>query len=80
MADFTKEKELLRLAVRNTEQLQEVVWEVESKLEADATDAKDLIRPCGILVQRLLEAQAKVEELIQKIYSAGLVEVGVDQR
>ena len=73
MADFTQERELLKLAIRNTEQLREVVEAVESKLSLDPAEASDLLRPCGILVQRLLEGQGIVEGLIEKIYGARLV-------
>lgn len=69
MADFTQEKDLLKLAIRNTEQLKDVVDAVEAKLAVHPSEAQDLLRPCGALVQRLLEGQGMVEELIEKIYS-----------
>jgi hypothetical protein len=74
MADLTQETELLKLAIRNTEQLREVVEAVEAKLALDPAEATDLLRPCGILVQKLLEGQGLVEGLIERIYAARLVE------
>jgi hypothetical protein len=79
MADFTQETELLKLAILNTDQLREVVEAVESKLALDPSEATDLLRPCGILVQKLLEAQGLVEGLIEKIYAARLVEANADR-
>ncbi len=70
MADFSQERDLLKLAIRNTEQLKEVVEAVEVKLALHPDDAQDLLRPCGALVQRLLEGQGWVEELIERIYTA----------
>ncbi|MFB3921783.1 MAG: hypothetical protein ACE145_08675 [Terriglobia bacterium] len=70
MADFSQEKELLKLAIQNTEQLKEVVEAVESKLALHPSEAQEMLRPCGALVQRLIESQGLVEELIEKIYAA----------
>jgi hypothetical protein len=69
MADFTQEKDLLKLAIRNTEQLKEVVEAVEAKLAVHPSEAQDLLRPCGALVQQLIEGQGLVEELIERIYT-----------
>lgn len=70
MADFTQEKDLLKLAIRNTEQLKEVVETVEAKVAIHPSEARDLLQPCGALVQRLLEGQGLVEGLIERIYTA----------
>lgn len=69
MPNFNQEKDLLKLAIRNTEQLKEVVEAVEAKLAVDPSEAQDLLRPCGALVQRLLQGQGLVEELIERIYA-----------
>jgi len=75
MADFAPETNLVHLAGGSVEQIQQVIEAVESKLKADPEGAKDLVRPCGFLLQKLLEAQARVEGLLQKLYLADLVKV-----
>lgn len=80
MSDSARDKEPLRQAIRNAEQVQEVVKALESKLAADPGDAKAWIRSCAVLVQKLLEAQASVEDLIQKLYAAELVEANSQSR
>ena len=73
MTDFAPELELVRLAVRNVEQLQQVFRAVESKLSKTQEGAQVLRGPCAVLDVKLLEAQARVEELIQKVHDSELV-------
>jgi hypothetical protein len=80
MADSSPEKDLIRLAIRNVEQLQEVAAAVEAKLGTDAEGAQELRRPCSVLLQRLLEAQGSIEALLQKLYTAEMVGTGTGKR
>jgi len=80
MADSFYEKDLIRLATRNVEQLQEVAAAVEAKLGSDPEGATELHRPCAILLQRLLEAQGSIEALLQKLYTAEMVGTGAGRR
>jgi hypothetical protein len=73
MSDFAPEAELVQLAGGSVEQIDRVVEAVESKLAANPEGVNDLVRPCGMLLQKLLEAQARVEGLLQKLYFADLV-------
>jgi hypothetical protein len=69
MSELDSEKEILQLAIRSVEQLQQVAKQVESKVASSPDDAKTLIRPCATLVLKLLEAQASFESLIAKLHS-----------
>jgi hypothetical protein len=80
MPDSSHEKDLIRLATRNVEQLQEVAAAVEAKLGHDPEGAKELHRPCSVLLQRLLAAQASIEALLQKLYTAEMVGTGTGRR
>jgi hypothetical protein len=80
MADSSYEKDLVRLAIRNVEQLQEVAVAVEAKLATDPEGAQELHRPCSVLLQRLLEAQGGIEALLQKLYTAEMVGTGTGKR
>ena len=73
MADFASEVELVQLAARNVEQLQDVIRVVEKKLASEQDGAQVLARPCAVLDLKLLEAQAWVEQLIQMVYGAATV-------
>ena len=70
MSDFAPEARLVQLAGGSVEQIDRVVEAIESKLAANPEGAVDLVRPCGRLLQQLLEAQARVEGLLQKVYCA----------
>lgn len=80
MPDSSHEKDLIRLATRNVEQLQEVAAAVEAKLGHDPEGAKELHRPCSVLLQRLLAAQGSIEALLQKLYTAEMVGTGPGRR
>jgi hypothetical protein len=80
MADSSYEKDLVRLATRNVEQLQEVATAVEAKLRTDPEGAKELHRPCSVLLQKLLEAQGCIEALLQKLYTTEMVGTGTGKR
>ena len=70
MANFDPEVEKVRAAVRNVEQIQKDLKALESRLAAGSSGASVLIRPCVILLERLLEAQAGVERLIEQLTHA----------
>jgi 3-oxoacyl-[acyl-carrier-protein] synthase III len=80
MPDSSHEKDLIRLATRNVEQLQGVAAAVEAKLGHDPEGAKELHRPCSVLLQRLLAAQGSIEALLQKLYTAEMVGTGTGRR
>jgi len=73
MTDFTPEAKLVQLAGGSVEQIHRVVEAVESKVAANPEGVGDLVRPCGVLLQKLLEAEARIEGLLQKLYSADRV-------
>jgi hypothetical protein len=75
MADFAPDMKLVQLAGGSVEQIHRVVEAVEAKLQGDPEGVKELVRHCGLLLQKLLEAQARVEGLLQKLYLADLVKV-----
>ncbi len=76
MADSSHEKELVRMATRSVEQIQEIVVAVEDKLKSDPENARDLHRLCAVLMQSLLAAQGSVEALLQKLYTLETVGTG----
>ncbi len=80
MANFEPEMELLKQACRNVVQLQEIARTIESRLTADPEGAKSFIRPCSMLLQKLLEAQAGVEGLLPKLYSASTIGLATNKR
>jgi hypothetical protein len=80
MADSSHEKDLIRLAIRNVEQLQEVAVAVEAKLRSDPEGARELHRPCALLMQSLIEAEGSIEALLQKLYTAEMVGTGAGRR
>jgi hypothetical protein len=80
MSYFAHEMELVKEAGRQVESLHEIARVVEAKLAAEPSGAKDFIRPCSTLLQRLLEAQAAVETLLQKLYATGLKEMAGARR
>lgn len=75
MADYDQEVELLRLAVRNVEQLRQMTKEIEARLTGHPEAAEEFIRPGSLLLQRLLEAQAAVEGLLEKLFAARRLEL-----
>jgi hypothetical protein len=75
MADHLHELERVKLATRNVEQLHEMTIEIEAGLRGDPEGAQDFIRPSSILLQRLLEAQASVEALLNKLFAASRLEL-----
>ena len=74
MADLAKELELLQQGTRNVEEIEEIVRTVETALAHAPDKAGKVVRPCATLVLRLLDAQASVEGLLQKLYSGDFVE------
>ena len=76
MGDSSHEKDLIRLAARNVDHIQEVVAAVEDKLKSDPEDARDLHRHCAVLMQKLLAAEGSVEALLQKLYTVETVGTG----
>ena len=73
MSDFTQEAKLVQLAGGSVEQIHRVLETLESKLAANPEGVGDLVRPCGMLLQKLLEAQGRVEGLLQRLYRADRV-------
>ena len=73
MADHSPEIELVKLASRNVEQVRELTQEIEADLRGDPEAAEEFIRPFSLLLQQLLESQAAVEDLLQKLFAASRV-------
>ena len=75
MADYAQEMELVKLATRNVEQLKQMTREIETRLSGNPAGVEELIRPSTVLLQRLLEAQASVEALLEKLFAASRLEL-----
>ncbi len=60
----------IRLAYANVAQLKQVAQDIEASVSGDPGVAEEYIRPCGQLLQKLLEAQGTVETLLQKLFVA----------
>jgi len=74
MADYHREMELVKLATHNAGQLHEWTTEIEQALRGDPGGAREFLRPCSVLLQRLLEGQAAVEALLEKLFAASALE------
>jgi hypothetical protein len=75
MVDYAQDVELLRLAARNVDQLKQLTLEIEARLRGHPEAAEEFIRPSSLLLQRLLEAQATVEALLEKLFAARRLEL-----
>ena len=75
MADLTYELEQVKLAFANVAQLKQLTQDIEASVHGDPETAEEFIRPCGQLLQKLLEAQGSVETLLQKLFVAGHAEM-----
>ncbi len=75
MVDKDQVLERIRLACENVARLNQQTHEIEAGVKDDPEAAEDFIRPCGQLLQKLLEAQASVETLLQKLFVASHAEM-----
>ena len=75
MADVTYELEQVKLAFTNVAQLKQLTQDIEASVTRDPEAAGEFIRPCGQLLQKLLEAQGSVETLLEKLFVASRVEM-----
>lgn len=75
MADAAYELEQIRLAFTNVAQVKQLTQDIEASVKGDPESAEEFIRPCGQLLQKLLEAQASVETLLQKLFVANHAEM-----
>lgn len=62
--------EQVKLAYGTVSQLKHLASEIEMGVRDDPEAAKELIRPCGQLLQELLEAQGSLETLLEKLFVA----------
>jgi hypothetical protein len=67
--------EQVKLAYENVAQLEHLASEIEAGVGGEPGAAKELIRPCGQLLQKLLEAQGSVETLLEKLFVASKAEM-----
>lgn len=65
----------VRLAHANVAQLQQVAQDIEMSVRDDPETAEEFIRPCGQLLQKLLEAQGAIETLLDKLFVASRQEM-----
>jgi hypothetical protein len=65
----------LKLAYTNVVQLKQLVQDIESCVHDEPEAAEEFIRPCGQLLQKLLEAQGSIETLLEKLFVASRAEV-----
>jgi hypothetical protein len=75
MADVNYELEKVKLAFANVAQLKQLSQDIEARAEGDPDAASEFIRPCGQLLQKLLEAQGLIETLLEKLFVAGRAEM-----
>ncbi len=75
MSDWHQELTQIRLALANVGQLKQVAEEIEASVRGNPEAAEEFIRPCGQLLQRLLEAQGTVETLLEKLFVASRAEL-----
>jgi hypothetical protein len=75
MSNWQQELTQIRLALANVGQLKQVAEEVEASVCGNPEAAEELIRPCGQLLQRLIEAQGTVETLLEKLFVASRAEL-----
>ena len=65
----------LKLAYANVAQLKQLAQDIESTVRGDPGEAEEFIRPCGQLLQKLLEAQGEIETLLDRLFVAGRAEM-----
>jgi len=70
MTALDQELEQVKLAYETVSQLKHLASDIEEGVRSDPEAAKDLIRPCGQLLQKLLEAQGSVETLLERLFVA----------
>ncbi len=75
MADKVHVLEQVKLAFTNVAQLKQLTQDIEASVKGDPESAEEFIRPCGQLLQKLLEGQASVETLLQKLFVASHAEM-----
>ena len=75
MADMNHGLEQIKLAYANVAQLKQLAQDIEAGVSGDPETAEEFIRPCGQLLQKLLDAQGTVETLLQKLFVASHAEV-----
>ena len=65
----------LKLAYTNVAQLKQLAQDIELSVQGEPEGAEEFIRPCGQLLQKLLEAQGSIETLLEKLFVAGRAEM-----
>lgn len=70
MTALDQELEQVKLAYGTVAQLKQLASEIEEGVRGDPEAARELIRPCGQLLQKLLEAQGSVETLLDRLFVA----------
>ena len=65
----------LKLAFTNVAQLKQLAQDIELSVRNEPEAAEEFIRPCGQLLQKLLEAQGAIETLLEKLFVAGRAEM-----
>lgn len=75
MAEINQALEQVKLAYANVAQLKQVAQDIETGVKDDPEAAGEFIKPCGQLLQKLLEAQGTVETLLQRLFVASHAEM-----
>ena len=70
MMALDQELEQVKHAYDNVVRLKQLASEIEAGVRGEPETARELIRPCGQLLQELLAAQGTVETLIEKLFVA----------
>jgi hypothetical protein len=65
----------LKLAYANVAQLKQLAQDIELSVRSEPEAAEEFIRPCGQLLQKLLEAQGEIETLLDRLFVAGRAEM-----
>lgn len=73
MSDVELDKKNLELALRCIDQIKKCVKQVKSRIEEDPENAQQFVRPSVCLLEKLLEAQSEVQELIDEVNRAELL-------
>jgi len=75
MSEVELDKSNLELALRCVAQIQKCARQVKSRIAENPERAEDLARPSVRLLEKLLESQAEIQELIEEINRAELLAV-----
>jgi hypothetical protein len=75
MSDAELDRNNLELALRCIEQIRKCAEQVRSRIGENPENAEDLARPSVCLLEKLLEAQAEVQGLIDEVNRAELLAV-----